>query len=484
MTTADWLRVRELFEALVDESPDEAARRLAAADYPQSIKAEVRSLLDHHSRAGTFLESPPLLDAYDGLEPGTAIGAFVIERALGVGGMGTVYLATDTRLQRRVCLKAVRPDLAARPGYRERLQQEARLAASLNHPGICAVYALEEVEGTLYLVTEFIDGTTLREQIASDAVPAASLVQSTLIELADALGAAHANGIVHRDLKPENIMRTREGRVKILDFGVARLEEATEQRGGPATQPGTAVGTLAYMAPEQVRGGTIDRRTDLFALGVVLYEFAARTHPFAATSPLATAARILEHDPTPLTTVRPDLPARLSSVVAACLQKDASQRPDSASAIMEALASTEPPRPDLAVRTALWWRTHQVCVIGLYLLACVAAWQFKEWTPSTWTRIDFLVMAVLATLGGVARGHLLFTERAHPSRLPAERARTSRPLQVLDIALAVALLLPSLSISERRPVAAALSLGLAAGLVLATLLIEPSTTAAAFDDRD
>ena len=157
MTRPDWPQVRELFEALVDDAPDDARRRLEEADCPESVKAEVRSLLGHHSRAGSFLEAPPLVEPQNGLEPGTRIGTYVVERTLGTGGMGSVYLATDTRLRRQVCLKAVRPELAARPGYRERLEREARLAASLNHPGICAIYALEDVEDALYLVTEFID---------------------------------------------------------------------------------------------------------------------------------------------------------------------------------------------------------------------------------------------------------------------------------------------------------------------------------------
>ena len=345
-----------------------------------------------------------------GLEPGTRIGTYVVERTLGTGGMGSVYLATDTRLRRQVCLKAVRPELAARPGYRERLEREARLAASLNHPGICAIYALEDVEDALYLVTEFIDGTTLRDEIATGEKPSVTVVVSTFSELAQALGAAHANGIIHRDLKPDNIMRTREGRLKILDFGVARSETSHEDTAGHATQPGVPVGTLAYMAPEQVRGDAVDRRADIFALGLVLYEFASRTHPFASTSPLATAARILEHEPTPLSALRPHLPESVGSAIDACLQKEMARRPDSAGTLLASLTAPERPQRDRQALKTRWWRTHQACAIGLYLLACIASWQFKEWVPSAWTRSDFLVMAVLAAVGGVLRGHMLFTE--------------------------------------------------------------------------
>src|SRR5262249_59904707 len=168
-------------------------------------------------------------------------------------------------------------------------------------PGICTVYALEEIDGDLYIATEFVDGHTLREEIQSNHRPSVAEVARTARELAAALASAHKNGVVHRDLKPENIMRTRDGRLKILDFGLARLEPsaaAGARFSGAvhATQPGTMVGTPAYMAPEQINGGAVDARSDLFAFGVVMYECACGVHPFDGSTPPAVVARVLRSD--------------------------------------------------------------------------------------------------------------------------------------------------------------------------------------------
>lgn len=482
MTPEDWVRVRELFEALVVRDPVEADRQLNAVDADPAIRAEVRSLLDHHSRAGSFLESPPDVAALAEarLAPGTVLGPYTLVREIASGGMGRVYLASDIRLERQVCLKAVRPDLAANPRYRERLQWEARLAASLNHPGICAVHALEEFDGELYLVTEFIDGRTLREEIASGSVPTPQQVTTAIAELADALAAAHAKGIVHRDLKPENIMRAADGRLKVLDFGLARLEVDEEPARAKATLPGVAVGTLAYMAPEQINGAPVDRRVDLFALGVVGYEYAAGVHPFRAPSPLATVARILEHEPVPLGKQRPDLSLAAIDVVTRCLRKNRDERMATAQDVVAALGAptTTPPRRR---ERSTWWRLHQVTVVLLYLVGCGAAWQFKQWLatrPALWI---FLAVGILAAVAGVIRGHLLFTHRAHPLRLQAERERTRLPLMSLDLAIAGLLVVGAIAASDVAAVPAALAMGLAAGIGTAAVFIEPATSAATFD---
>ena len=195
---------------------------------------------------------------------GTDIGPYRIVEEIGRGGMGVVYDAEDTRLRRTVALKALPAEYARDPVRRERLTREARAAAALTHPSIATIYALEEHDGSLYLVSELVRGQTLRDELARGPLPPERLLP-TLIELASGLAAAHAAGIVHRDFKPENIVRCLDGRVKILDFGLARLA-ANETR---LTQTGTALGTPGYMPPEQLAGQDVDARTDVFAFGVV-----------------------------------------------------------------------------------------------------------------------------------------------------------------------------------------------------------------------
>jgi serine/threonine protein kinase len=478
MTPAQWRRVRDLFESLVDRDPAEARVRLEA-EVPDdaAVRAEVLSLLDHHSRAGEFLESAPSLTSTD-LRAGTVLGTYEVIREIGHGGMGQVYLALDTRLQRHVCLKAVRADIRD-ASFRGRLEREARTAASLTHPGICSVYALEELDGQLYLVTEFIDGHTLREEIAQGPLPARHVVE-TLRQVASAVGAAHAKGITHRDLKPENIMRSSDGRLKVLDFGVARVEG---NAGGAATRagtmPGALVGTLAYMAPEQLDGRPVGPRADVFALGILGYELASGVHPFAAPSPLATAAHILGTDPEPLQSRRPDVPASLARVVERCLGKRAEDRFASAAEIVSALDARGGRSVGRSRRT--WWRLHQTAAIALYMVGAAATWQIKEWEPSLAARWAFLLLGMFAAVNGVVRGHLLFTDSAHPHQLAAERARTRVLTTVLDLAMAALLLLGASLISTGRPVAAVLVMGLAVGIASAAVLIEPSTSRAALN---
>src|SRR5262249_13331975 len=260
--------------------------------------------------------APELLDDDPSLAAGAVVGTYTIVRELGRGGMGRVYLGTDARLGRTVALKALAPHLIRDPSQRERLRREARAAASLSHPGVCTVYALEEIEGELYIATEFVDGHTLRQEI-DQAQRHARDVLPTGREVAAALAAAHVAGVVHRDLKPENVMRTRDGRLKILDFGLARIGVARPEidvlaDAGRVSRDGLVFGTPAYMAPEQIDGGDGAGRQDRVAFGVLVYEYASGVHPFASTSPLASVARVLEHDVPPLAAKCPDLPGALS----------------------------------------------------------------------------------------------------------------------------------------------------------------------------
>ena len=270
------------------------------------------------------------------LASGSRLGAFEILERLGAGGMGEVYRARDTRLDRLVAVKVLSADLAGDPRGRERFEREAHIISKLTHPHICTLYDVgsASVQGVEvpFLVMELLEGETLATRLARGPLPLAQALRCAS-EIAEALAAAHALGIVHRDLKPANIMLTKAG-VELLDFGLARLREPiVTDRGaiGAAgrdalTSAGLILGTLPYMAPEQVRGEDVDARTDLFAFGAVLYEMLTGARAFAADSQAGLIAAILEHDPPPLSTRQPLTPPALERVVETCLAKNPGER--------------------------------------------------------------------------------------------------------------------------------------------------------------
>ena len=506
MTPEQRRRVRELFEAALERAGEAAWIANQAADDPV-VRDEVLSLVEHHSKAGDFLarpivdEVPDLLADEEGLAPGAVIGAYTIIRELGRGGMGRVYLATDVRLGRTVALKALAPHLLRDPSQRERLRREARSAASLTHPGICTVYALDEVDGDLYLATEYVDGHTLGEEIASGKRPSAGEILGTARELASALASAHAAGIVHRDLKPENVMRTRDGRLKILDFGLARIiddgamretiapRSGTPRPGGGrvspaasfATRPGVIVGTPAYMAPEQINGEPADARVDIFALGVLLYELSCGVHPFAAATELATVARVLAGDASPLGARCPDIPAPLVGVIARCMRKAPAERFASAMELVGAL-DTIGAASGLADSHTTSWRVHQIIIIVLYTIASAWSWQIKDWVEMPVTVTIFLAVGAVSTICGVLRGHLVFTEAMNRPNLTAERRRARRPMLALDLLMAILLFIDGAVLAGTRALPAVLTIALALGIALAAVVLEPATTTAAFGD--
>jgi hypothetical protein len=486
MTPEQGRRVRDLFEAAVDHHPASVVSWLdrEVPDDP-AVRAEVISLLDHHARAGAFLSQPAAEQAIELLvddEPlasGAVIGAYTILRELGRGGMGRVYLASDARLGRTVALKALAPHLLRDAVQRERLRAEARAAAALTHPGICTVYALEEIDGELYIATEFVDGHTLAEEVRAPRRPRPDEILRTARELAAALACAHEKGIVHRDLKPENVMRGRDG-LKILDFGLARIGGGVD--GAPRmTQPGMLIGTPAYMAPEQINGLPVDARADVFALGVLLYEYACGTHPFAATTALATVARVLESDARPLGG-RADVPSGVADLIARCMQKAPADRFGSAGELVRALDAID---VDTAPETghAAWWRAHQIVVAVLYITAAVYAWQLKEWVETPLTVLIFLALGATATIGSVLRGHLVFTSRMNPRSLARERRRTEPTTRMLDMADAVLRFADSALVVRTGALPAVFALALGIGIALASRVLEPATTAAAFGEE-
>jgi hypothetical protein len=267
------------------------------------------------------------------LAPGTRLGVYELVGAIGAGGMGEVYRARDPRLGRDVAIKVLPLAFAADPERLQRFEHEARAAAALNHPNILAVYDIGQHDGAPFIVAELLEGETLRERLRHGALPVRKAIDFG-VQIAHGLAAAHEKGIVHRDLKPENLFLTTDGRVKILDFGLAKLTHAELALAGlsilptaaPDTLPGMVLGTVGYMAPEQVRGHTADHRADIFALGTVLYEMLSGRRAFRGDTAIDTMTAILKENPQELPVVERHIPPTLERVVERCLEKNPAAR--------------------------------------------------------------------------------------------------------------------------------------------------------------
>jgi Tol biopolymer transport system component len=330
MAAERWAAVKKLFEAALEREPAERAAFVAeAAENDPALADEVRALLSAHSDADRAFGALTDTAGLKTLAPGSRLGPYEIVSMLGAGGMGEVYKARDSRLGRDVAVKVLPPALVSDPDRVRRFEQEARAASALNHPNLVTVHDVGTMDSTLFIVTELIAGRTLRALIEDGALPARDLL-SLAAQLAAGLAKAHGAGIVHRDLKPENVMVTDDGFVKILDFGLAKLQPQSwggSARDRPtATRSGMLVGTAGYMSPEQARGEVVDFRSDQFALGAVLYEMATGRAAFGRATPVDSLSAILTTEPPPLRKANPAAPAGLELVVGRCLAKQPSQR--------------------------------------------------------------------------------------------------------------------------------------------------------------
>jgi two-component system LytT family response regulator len=273
------------------------------------------------------------------LASGDSIAHYRIVSRLGEGGMGEVYLATDTKLDRSVALKVLPADVAHDHGRMERFEREAKAASALNHPNVAHIYEIGDDKGVHFLVMEFIEGESLDQRIAGKPL-ASKEIAEVASQIADALDAAHGKGIIHRDIKPANIMVTPRGHIKVLDFGLAKLSERPDTPGASQMETryvsaaGSLIGTIEYMSPEQALGRPVDYRTDIFSLGVVLYQMATGRIPFEGATPSETIARILEAQPDAMARFNYELPQELDRIVRKCLEKDRERRYQSARELM------------------------------------------------------------------------------------------------------------------------------------------------------
>lgn len=502
MNADTWGEAAALFHQALEQPPAGREAFLDAACRERAgLRREVASLLAAHERSAGFLDQPPavaatltgIFDAPVSLL-GQQLGPYRILHVLGVGGMGVVYAAEDTRLGRRVALKALPGRFTMDEARRARLRREARAAAGLNHPGIATVYALEEFDGRLYIAGEYLTGETLREEGRRGPLPLPRLVE-TAAAIAAALDAAHTAGLVHRDLKPENVMRVDHddaipAAVKLLDFGLAQARDAAT--GADAKGDGALLGTPGYMSPEQLLGQPVDARSDHFALGVLLHELATGRHPFATGDPATTIARVLTAEPEPLAGRPPfesGTGAAFASVVERCLRKDASARFPTTRDLVSALRALHtgatltdvippPVAPAPIAKAVFWWQFHQLAS-SLFASALVVLLWFTARTIPTAGRAAFAAGLVAAIVAVTMRLHNWFTRRAFPGLWTAQFHRTRRWVRWGDRIEAAVLIACGLAALWESAGLGAGAVGGGVLLLLASDVIEPVTTSAA-----
>jgi hypothetical protein len=487
-----WQRLREVFEEAVEKDASQRAAFLdEACREDQSLRQEVEALLNSGS-GDSFLDKP----AYEAVPElfeswpedaliGSQLGPYEISGKIGKGGMGIVYLAQDTRLDRPVAIKMLAPQFTRDSRQKERLRREARAAARLSHPGIATVYSLEEFENGLCIVSEYVRGQTLHQIMKGGPIGYAHILD-VAIQITRALAAAHEQGVTHRDLKPENVARTESGAVKILDFGLARVEPKDGSMSNPRlTRKGMFLGTPAYASPEQLLGSEVDRNTDIFSLGIILYEMAAGHHPFLASDSMSTIARILEAEVPDLSRINREIPEGFDLIVRRCLKKKPSDRYRNTRDLLielQQLSASGAKAPG-APRTApfWWWQFHQAVAGFGYYLMLYPLWRVKEWLGGVEGSLLFFPALVAVGVAANLRLHLWFTSKYYISELADQRRRTSRWIRWADGLFVTMLAITAIRIHSIHARIATLLMAVAIGSLVAFLLIEPTTAKAALD---
>jgi serine/threonine protein kinase len=389
MTPERWQEIKGVLEQALELAPEKRSAFLDRCSPDPDVRKEVETLLlSSDDVRSSFLESSTL---HVTLIPGTKLGDYEVQKLLGSGGMGEVYRARDLRLRRDVAIKVLPSFFSSDKERLRRFEQEAQAAAALNHPNILAVFQMGTYEGSPYLVSELLEGETLREEIRRGPLSARKVIEQG-VQIAHGLAAAHEKGIVHRDLKPENLFTTKDGRIKILDFGLAKLKQPQPDRqhssptvGADGTEPGMVMGTAGYMSPEQVRGKTADHRTDIFSFGTILYEMLTGRRAFHKTTSADTMSAILNEEPRTVSQLVPNIPPALQRTIHRCLEKLPEQRFQSASDLafaLEALSdSTASPTPAILPKiNPKSWRGGILTAAALVLFGPLLAWW---WTPTT-----------------------------------------------------------------------------------------------------
>ncbi|MEJ7710579.1 MAG: serine/threonine-protein kinase [Pyrinomonadaceae bacterium] len=343
MTPQRWQQVCELFEAtLARDNTQRAAFLSEVCADDEELRQEVDSLISAHGKPDSLFDQSLSKIAAEILTSvptttlvGRQVGSYTVERELGRGGMSEVYLAHDARLNRLVALKLLSVPFTRDADRLQRFEREARAVSALNHPNIVTIHEIDVADDLHFIITEYIEGETLRQIMQSRPLKFSEALDIS-IQTATALTAAHQVGIIHRDIKPENIMVRRDGYVKVLDFGLAKLipQETHSRAGGKeaatllnqSTSPGSVMGTVAYMSPEQARGHKVDQRADIWSLGCVLYETVAGRAPFEGATPSDVIASVLTTEPTPITDHSPSVPEELQRIIDKALAKDVEER--------------------------------------------------------------------------------------------------------------------------------------------------------------
>ena len=369
MSDARWRRIEEVFHQATDLSPAERAQFLAAACAGDNdLQREVESLLANDDSADNLVETAVsrAVDRLPGDEfsagadfVGRHIGPYLVTELIGKGGMGVVLKARDTQLNRTVAIKGLPSGGLAEPERKRRFLHEAKATSALNHPNIVTVHGVTQQDGADFIVMEYVAGKTLDQLIPHKGLPLKQALKYAL-DIADAVAAAHAAGIVHRDIKPSNVMITEQGRVKVLDFGLAKLAEPGQGASGQgstetlSTKAGMVFGTAGYMSPEQAEGKPADRRSDIFSFGTLLYQMVTGRRAFPGDHVITILAAVINSEPEPLSTITPDAPRELDWVIRRCLQKDPDRRiqhmVDVKIALEEALELVEAPSGPLTAR--------------------------------------------------------------------------------------------------------------------------------------